>query len=185
MKPATENPSVAEVLDRIMGVFLALMGFGAKKRLLKRLHPKVQQGVRLDPSETFEEMKSHFWHTLRIGISLFLVFPVSIFLVDAYGYQFNEVGTILYLLFTVIGSWLFCRAFQFRFRKAEFEKCPSNDETHAFLHMLSGAKILRKWSVEFPELHKFMVANKIYEEFSTFEFDLVQSYAFAQRRSAT
>lgn len=152
-----------------------LLGFGGRSRLLQRFHPAVEQGIKLDAEACYQELNTNFFNTLRIGVAL-LVGPMAILLfLHSLGYFVHSPWLFMLSMSpSFFGMRALGSAFEHRYPKRQFEK--SGWE--------GGFKILRNWTTEFPELNKFMQANRIAESFSMFEFDLVQNYVVAKRHTA-
>ena len=175
MEPATPDAMHLPVHIRIKEAASTLLGFGGRSRILQRFHPAVEQGIKLDAEACYQELNTNFFNTLRIGVALLAGPTVVSFWLYSLGYFFYSPWLFMLCMSpSFFGMRALGSAFEHRYPKRQFEK--SGWE--------GGFKILRNWTTEFPELNKFMVANRIAESFSMFEFDLVQNYVVAKRRDA-
>jgi hypothetical protein len=171
-----------KTFERVLYAFDSWMGHAAKEQLIRAVHSEVSSGRKLNLSEMHQKMNIRFYNTVRMVVALTLFPFAGIALFDAYGLEPNVSLKLLFMACFIGGSALIWRALAIRFRKVEFQKSPLGDELHAFLSGANGHKRLRQWGDESAEIHRFMVANKIYEEFSTFEYELVESF---RREQAT
>ena len=168
------------ILERVLFAVDSWLGTGAKVKLVRSMHPELLRGEKLNLAQMYAQMNIPFFNTLRI-LAVLVLFPVTgIFLLDAYAVEPTVPMRLLFMCCVLGASVLVWRAVAIRFSRVEFQKPPQNDALHSFLSGTAGKQRLRRWGDESAEIHRFIVANNIHEEFSTFEYELIESFRHEQ-----
>ena len=153
-----------------IGVFIL---FPTRPYIFKLFHSYVAGCVRLDPASTFKTLDKLFRVALVVSL-IVLVGSIAVPLLLLSHQMIENREILLFLLLMVLSIVVLCSAVEHRFSEGDF------DESGGWS---GGFEMLRKWSAEFPQVHQFVHVNNMMHGFSTFNFNLVQSYVRDVRKA--
>lgn len=170
--------------------FWDIFGLDERQRFYRKNLHLVESGAKIDLDAAYRQMGGILWHRLRVASTVSLMPILLLMLVhQIWGAEVSSSITAFAMssagfICVIFGFILFIKTLNLPFRKSNFIKAPLKDETYAFLVMIGGERVLRRWYDEFPGIRGFVNANKLLVELSVFEYELVEAYVHNQRRIA-
>lgn len=164
--------------EKLSEGFFRLLGFDERRRYISSRIGLVDGASVVDLGEEFNRARSEFWHRMRVAAIIFFG-PTALWsMALVLGYEIAPIFKLI-LVSLVVASPVFAnRAINLYFKKSDFTKSPQGSEIYEFIDQFGGAKTLRTWADEFPAASQFIDANKMFNSYSVFEFELVQAYVW-------